>query len=71
MPIGRCQCSKSRSLLVILINIFLFAARVLSHLRSQKEMPHCAFDDVQTVEYRICVFLTDIRLRFALRDDVA
>jgi hypothetical protein len=54
-------------LLVILVNLGLFATGVLSHLGPNKEMLHRAFEHVKAVEYPIDIFRANMLLRSSLR----
>jgi hypothetical protein len=63
MPIRRHQRSESRSLLVILVNVFFFSAGVLSHLGPNEEMLHRRLYYVKAIEHLMDMPRPDVLLR--------
>jgi hypothetical protein len=61
--IGAYQRRQCRSLLVVLVYFFLFAAGVLSHLGPNEEMPHRYLDHVKAIDHLIDILRPNVLLR--------
>src|SRR6185437_8858629 len=63
MPVRRGQCSKSRRVLIVLVNLLVLAIGVFPHLRPDEEMPHRLLDHVKGIEHLIGIPSADVLLR--------